>query len=77
MHTTPLVDLVIAVHSTERPIERAVRSVLAHTDAPTRVTVAVHEVDPTGISDRLGDLARDDRVRLLPYSDGLRSPAGP
>lgn len=73
----PQVDLVIAVHSAARPIERAVRSVLGHTDAPVRVTVVVHEIDPGLIAQRLGDAARDDRLRLLPHSDGLRSPAGP
>lgn len=73
----PLVDLTIAVHTTERPIQRAVSSVIDHTDAPIRVTVVAHEVDPSAIVDVLGDLAGHERVRLLPYSDGLRSPAGP
>lgn len=75
MNARPEVDLTIAVHSPARPIERAVRSVLEGTDAVVRVTVAVHEIDPRLIGEKL--LWAGDRVRLLPVSDGMRSPTGP
>jgi len=73
----PLVDLIIAVHTAERAIERAVGSVLRGTAAPVRVTVVCHGVDPALIEARLGPLADDPRVRLLPFTDGIPSPAGP
>lgn len=71
----PDVDLTIAVHSTARPIERAVRSVLDATDAHVRVTVAVHEIDQRLIEDKLA--WPDERVRFLQVRDGMRSPTGP
>jgi len=73
----PLVDLIIAVHTAERAIERAVGSVLRGTAAPVRVTVVCHGVDPALIEARLGPLADDPRVRLLPFTDGIPSPTGP
>lgn len=75
------VDLVIAVHTSARPIARAVRSALAASER-MRVTVVCHDVDPDAIRDALGALAEDaddsaGRVRLLPFRDGIRSPSGP
>lgn len=75
--TDPLVDVTIAVHSQTRPIARAVASVLDHTTAPVRVNVVAHNIDPEIIRANLGDFANDPRVRLLPFEDGIRSPAGP
>lgn len=75
--TTPIVDVTIAVHSETRPIARAVASVLDHTRAPVRVNVVAHNIDPDIIHENLGAYASDDRVRLLPLADGVRSPAGP
>lgn len=77
----PQVDVVVAVHTTERPVDRAVRSVLA-TRAPVRVTVVCHGVPAEKIADRLGSLpelarSRGHEVRLVEHEDGVRSPAGP
>lgn len=72
----PLLDLVIAVHSTERPIRRAVASVLDADDERLRVTVVCHELPVERIGALLDGLL-GDRVRLLAFSDGVRSPAGP
>jgi hypothetical protein len=71
------VDVVIPVHSRERPVERAAASVLDGTSAPVRVTVVAHNIDPGVIRDRLGALADDPRLRLLELRDGIPSPAGP
>lgn len=71
----PQVDLTIAVHSTARPIERAVRSVLDGAHARIRVTVAVHEIDQRLIEEKLP--WADGRVRFLQVRDGMRSPTGP
>lgn len=73
----PLVDLTIPVHSTARPIARAVASVVDHTDSPIRVTVVAHNIDPALIEQRLGAYAHHPRVRILALSDGIPSPAGP
>lgn len=73
----PVVDLVIAVHSTARPVERAVASVLDHTRTPLRVTVVCHEVDAGAIAEKLGAHAGDPRLRLVEHRDGVRSPSGP
>lgn len=77
MTPEPEVDLIIAVHTPQRAIERAVASVLSGTVAPVRVTVVCHGVDPARIAERLGDLMDDPRLRLLPFSDGIPSPTGP
>lgn len=71
------VDVVIAVHSATRPIERAVSSVLDGTHAKVRVTVVAHNIDPDTIRENLGELADDQNVRLLALADGIHSPAGP
>ncbi len=73
----PEVDLIIAVHTVERPIERAVGSVLADAHTPARVLVVCHGVSVDAIAARLGPLADDPRVRLLPFVDGIASPTGP
>lgn len=70
-------DVIIPVHSAERPIRRAAGSVLDHTKAPIRVTVIAHNIDPEIIRERLGPHAHDPRLRLLSLNDGVRSPANP
>lgn len=75
--TEPLVDVTIAVHSSTRPVARAVASVLEHTEAPVRVNVVAHNIDPEIIRENLGHYATDARLRLLELSDGIPSPAGP
>ena len=75
--STPQIDVVIPVHSATRPVDRAVRSVLDGTSADVRVNVVAHNIDPAVIASNLGTLLSDARVRLLPFEDGIRSPAGP
>jgi hypothetical protein len=70
------VDVVIAVHDPRRPIERAVGSALSNT-AALRVTVVVHDTDPTPIEHRLGQMLDDPRVRVAHHADGVPSAAGP
>ena len=77
MVTDPVVDVVIAVHSAARPIDRAVRSVLDHTACPVRVSVVCHNVAPDDIGRRLSEFLADERVRLLAHGDGIPSPSGP
>lgn len=72
----PQVDVVIAVHTSTRPIARAAASALRN-DAAVRVTVVAHNIDASVIRSNLGDLADDPRVRLLHLHDGIPSPAGP
>lgn len=68
------VDVVIGVHSPTRPIERAVDSVLANSEA--RALIVVHNTPRSGVEHRLGPLAGHDRVRIVELHDGVRSPAG-
>ncbi|MEV4666860.1 glycosyltransferase family A protein [Microbacterium sp. LWO12-1.2] len=72
----PDVDVVIPVHTPSRPIERAVRSVLANTVA-VRVTVVAHNTNADAIAANLADLADHPGVRVLSLQDGISSPAGP
>lgn len=73
----PAVDVVIPVHTADRPIGRAVGSVLDGTAAPVRVSVVCHNVEVDDIARVLGRPADDPRVRLLRLVDGIPSPAGP
>lgn len=75
--TGPLVDVTVAVHSAARPIARAVSSIIEHTIAPVRVNVIAHNMDQATIQANLGIYAEDPRVRLLSFTDGISSPAGP
>lgn len=78
MRADHAVDVVIAVHSPARPVERAVRSALAGSDGLVRVTVVCHDVGITTIEERLALTPEEhEHVRLLGYSDHVRSPAGP
>lgn len=73
----PAVDLIIAVHSAERPIARAVRSVLDGSGDEVRVTVVCHDLGAAAIADALDGLTADPRLRLIEHRDGIRSPSGP
>lgn len=77
MSDSPLVDVIIAVHSATRPIARAVASVLEHTQAAVRVTVIAHNIDKNTIIGNLGGWVADPRVRVLHLVDEIPSPAGP
>ena len=74
---SPVVDVIVAVHTAARPVQRAVASVLVGTKASVRVTVVCHNVHPPLISANLSDYADDPRVRLMNLQDGVPSPAGP
>ncbi|MFS0893280.1 glycosyltransferase family 2 protein [Microbacterium sp. 179-I 3D3 NHS] len=71
------VDVVIAVHSAQRPIERAVSSVITATRASVRAIVVAHNIDPDEIRAQLGRFADHPDVLLLGLRDGIPSPAGP
>ncbi|ANS77936.1 glycosyl transferase, group 1 [Serinicoccus hydrothermalis] len=74
----PEVDVVIAVHSTERDVGRAVRSVLdGSPDLAVRVSVVAHNLPAGTVREQLGDQADDPRVRVLEVRDGIPSPSGP
>ena len=73
----PVVDVVVAVHTPTRPVQRAVASILVGTQEDIRVTVVCHNVEPDVISANLGPYSDDPRVRLLSLQDGVPSPAGP
>jgi hypothetical protein len=73
----PVVDVIIPVHSATRPIARAVASVVHNTAAPVRVTVVPHNIDRTVIERNLGGLVDHPSVRVMPFHDGVPSPAGP
>lgn len=78
-----LVDVIIAVHTPERPIERAVASLVdggLHTqpDLPDRLRISVvcHNTDVEPIRQRVLPQHRG-LVRFLHCTDGIMSPAGP
>ncbi|WP_136706712.1 glycosyltransferase family A protein [Agromyces sp. H66] len=73
----PDVDVIVAVHTPQRPVERAVASALVNEHARVRITVVAHNTDPEGIAARLGTLVHRDDIRILHLDDGIRSPSGP
>lgn len=79
LDTDPLVDVVIATHSLERQVDRAVRSVLDGSPGlDVRVSVVAHDLPAEDVRAALApETATDPRVRLLELADGIPSPAGP
>lgn len=75
--THPVVDVVLPVHTPQRPVARATASVLTTATVETRVTVVCHNVATDAIATSLGAWADDPRIRLLHLQDGVPSPAGP
>ncbi|PWF86367.1 hypothetical protein CIK52_08670 [Kocuria rosea] len=78
---TPLVDVIIPVHTTARPVDRAVGSVLAGglpvgDHGGVHITVVCHNVEAALIRDRLAAEHRP-LVELLECFDGTGNPAGP
>lgn len=78
-----LLDLVIAVHTPDRPVERAVASLFAGglpTDPAAsgrlRINVVCHNTEVEPIRQRVAPEHRDT-VRFLHHVDGIKSPAGP
>ncbi|MBZ2196455.1 glycosyltransferase family 2 protein [Occultella gossypii] len=70
------VDVIIAVHSRERPIARAVRSVLDRNGEGVRLTVVCHNIGADEIRPLL-DAHHRDKVRFLEHTDAHRSASGP
>lgn len=78
---TPLVDVIIPVHTTARPVDRAVGSVLAGglpvgDHGGVHITVVCHNVEAALIRDRLAEEHRP-LVELVECFDGTGNPAGP
>lgn len=71
------VDVVVAAHDPRRRVDRAVRSVLDGSGGDIRVTVVAHGVPATDFDTQLGEFANDERLRVVSFSDGVPSPAGP
>lgn len=71
----PRVEVVIPVHTPERPLRRAVESILAD-PAPVAVIVVAHGIDPSVLADHLAGLDMS-RVLVLSHNDGIKSAAGP
>ncbi|MGO1316080.1 MAG: glycosyltransferase [Cellulomonadaceae bacterium] len=87
--SAPVVDVVIAVHTTARPAARAAASVLAGAGDLARVTVVCHGVGIRSIEETFEDFSRtpgsgaytyapdDPRLRFLSLNDAVPSPSGP
>lgn len=74
--TGTLLDVVIAVHATTRPIARAVSSLLDDEAEDVRVTVVCHGIPASEIAEAVGR-AQGPTLRYVEYRDGIPSPAGP
>lgn len=72
----PLLDVIIAVHATTRPIGRAVSSLLGDGVEDIRVTVVCHGIGAAEIAEAAG-LPECPGLRYVEYHDGVPSPAGP
>lgn len=79
MSTDPLVDLVIAIHDPERPLERGLRTLLDQGLEPgrdLRITVVCHNTSVESVRKKLS-ATTVELVRFLELQDDIRSPAGP
>jgi hypothetical protein len=70
------VEVVIACHTPERPIGRAVRSVLHGNEEDASVLVVCHNVSREDIAAAIDPMDRD-QVRFAEHRDGHRSASGP
>ncbi len=77
MTADPVAEIVVAVHSGERRVDRAVRSVLTGTALPVRVTVVAHNITPEALHPAVQPLLEDPRVNVVMLHDGIPSPAQP
>ncbi len=75
LRSSPPVAVVIPVHTTERPIERALRSVLTGQDGVARAVVVCHNISPAQFGDRL--TRTPGWVDVIELHDAIPSPAGP
>lgn len=79
MSDQPIIDVVIPVHDSSRPLQRAVDSLMeSGLTIPTelRINVVSHNIAASEIEAILSDEVRD-KVRILELADGEPSPAGP
>ncbi|WP_409484165.1 glycosyltransferase [Arsenicicoccus dermatophilus] len=74
--STSTVDVVIAVHRTDRPVGRAAASVLAGAGPGIRPLVVGHGLDVDAVRDLLPEHVRD-RTRVISHVDGIPAPGGP
>lgn len=74
---SPEAQIVIPVHSSTRPIARAVASVVDGSDRDVHVIVVAHNIEASVIRANLGAYAGHENVQLISLSDGIPSPAGP
>ena len=72
----PEAQIVIAVHTADRPIRRAVESVVAAGRGRAGALVVCHNMDPEPVQEALAGLD-GAAVRVLELNDGIASPAGP
>ncbi len=70
------VEVVIACHSVERPLARAVASVLEGNGDVADLTVVAHNIEPEALRAQLAPEHRD-AVRFLHHRDAHRSASGP
>ncbi|MFS2280097.1 glycosyltransferase family A protein [Microbacterium sp. OR21] len=76
-HSPVSIEIVISVHDPQRPLERAIRSVL-DTHSQHRVSVLVVEHNcADGAFDSVRLALEGEPVRWLRFRDGIKSPAGP
>lgn len=75
MTASPVVDVVIAVHDPRRRLDRAIQS-LAGASARIRVTVVCHGISAASVAGLAPD-SSEAWVRVVEFTDGIRSPAGP
>ena len=71
------VDAIIPVHRADRPVSRAVDSLMDGNATRVRAIVAAHNVGVEEIAKTLGHWSEDARVFLTSLQDGVHSPSGP
>lgn len=70
------IDVVIPTHTAERPVERAIASVLDDAPADTRVVLVCHGVAPDRVLHRVPQRYHAS-IDVVVHDDGIPSPAGP
>jgi hypothetical protein len=77
--SAPIVDVIIPIHDSNRPLERTIRSLLTtglSVGSEVLVTVVCHNVAIAEISSKLPSQLRE-LVNFLELHDGLPNPGGP
>lgn len=71
------IEVIIACHDPSRPLARAVSSLFQDVSVRDRVhaVIVAHETGPGALEAQLAEVEGDWRV--VPFKDGVRSPAGP